>query len=831
MRIARLAAPVSCCLALTLAAPTAALARNAAADSAPSRVLLVVAPQDRAALRALAHGGAAAVATDAGRLAGALPGAERRRTVADTARALGLTVDRVGTLSVAAHGPARLVTDLFGSARAVAPASAVQHPLPRVPAAFGGAVTVALGGDDTRPAFRPAVLDNGTAEGVDFRTAYGDTQTAPNTPLAALPDAVARATRAQSIATVQLSGWRTGNLAAYRSFLQSSSQSGSSWPVPSYTVVKDPFLPPSGHNLEVDLDQEALYSVAPYAHQRAYLSGNDFIGMYDSLVAIGDDASDPVTDHHIVAASISWGFCETDILRDPRAASLYTAMEDALSYVLSTGVTVFAASGDGGSTCAGTTPGVFYPASSPQVVGVGGTQHAPTGSCPASTSLVTDDPIGWPSSGGGSSAIWPRPAYQDGTVSGANRSVPDIAALAGCPRFEVVTSTEGDHQSVGGTSLASPVATATFAAELARHGYSWGVGDVLPGLYAQQAGGFTDVVDGAAPGYDVVTGLGTPLWDALLDADLGGQPHLTVDTAYSPTTRVPVTVRTPDWLSFDNYRIDVDGGRLCTTQSPEPDGAKPAYVRIDDGGIRGGADGIHSLTLVAWDDPAPGETVQCRFADAFAFVDTIRPIPVAKLSVGDGRRDVVASWRGFDGANGSGIRRYHVRLSTQTKTLVSKVTSRRGTVRVVGRPGKVYTLRVTAVDRAGHSRTVTGRLVDDRHASYAGGWRRTKASGTFDHTLSVADRAGARATQRLPGFSYTVVVTTCSSCGRLAVYVDGVRRRTVDTYSARTHHRVTFTVYTARRDDTRRVVVRALGTRDTRSTGTRVLLDALAGKG
>jgi hypothetical protein len=357
------------------------------------------------------------------------------------------------------------------------------------------------------------------------------------------------------------------------------------------------------------------------------------------------------------------------------------------------------------------------------------------------------------------------------------------------------------------------------------------VGDLLPGLYAQGSGGFTDVVDGAAPGYDTVTGLGTPVWSALLDADLGGQPHLTVDTPYSPTTKVPVTVCTPDWLTFDNYRIDVDGGRLCTTQSPEPDGAKPTSARVDDGGIRGGADGIHTLTLVAWDDPGPGETVRCRFAEAFAFVDTIRPIPLAKLAVGDGRRDVVATWRGFDGANGSGIKRFRVRLSTQTKTLVSKTTSRPGTVRVVGRPGKVYTLRVTATDRAGHARTVTGRLVDDRHASYAGSWRHVRTSGAFDRTLSIANGAGARATQRLPGFSYAVVVTTCSSCGKLAVYVNGVKRRTVDTYSARTHHRVTVTVYTARQDDTRRVVVRALGTRDARSSGTRVLLDALTGKG
>jgi hypothetical protein len=338
-------------------------------------------------------------------------------------------------------------------------------------------------------------------------------------------------------------------------------------------------------------------------------------------------------------------------------------------------------------------------------------------------------------------------------------------------------------------------------------------------------------IDVAGSGYDLVTGLGTPVWKDLLDAELGGQPHLTVDTAYSPTLKVPVTVRTPDWLSFDHYRIDADGGRLCTTNSPEPNGAKPTYVRLSDGGIRGGADGVHQLTLVAWDDPAPGESVRCTFADAFVFVDTTRPLPTAKLAVADGRRDVVASWRGYDGVDGSGIRRFRVKLSTQTKTLVSRTTTRPGSVRVAGRPGKVYTLSVTAVDRAGNARTGVARLVDDRRPAYSGGWRHPRVGAAYAGTLSSSSRAGAKAAQRLPGFSYAVVVTTCPTCGKLAVYVGGTKRRTIDTWSARTHHRVTFTVFTTRSDATRKVVVRVLGTRDSRSGGTQVRLDALTSKG
>jgi hypothetical protein len=881
MRIARLAAPMSLCLAAALVVPvTASASPTAASPEATQRVLLALTPQDRGALRAIAHApdldrGERAIA-----LARALPGAARQAAVAETARSLGLSVERVGTTSVAVSGPASLVTSLFGSARSVTPASRTQHPLPRIPAVFGEAVTVAFGGDDTRPAFQHAALDfDATADGGDFRTAYGNTQTNPKKRLADLPSDVASATRAQTIATVQLSGWRTSNLSAYRTFL--NNHDGTGWPVPSWSVVKDPFLPPTGYDLEVDLDQEAIYAVAPFTHQRAYLSANDLAGMYDSLIAIGDDASNPVTDHHVVAASISWGTCESEWTGDPNAPAFFAAMEDALSYDLATGVTVFAASGDRGGTCQGSTKGVFYPASSPQVVGVGGTMQPDTGGAPYCTWSSSDggsptfsaasevgEQLGWVDptvpdteqlvgSGGGYSRLFPRPDFQDGVnTTNHKRAVPDIAALAGCPYFDVVTTVGGDlgYLSVGGTSLSAPVATATYAGELAQHGYSWGIGNILPGLYAQQTyasapgAGFTDVDDGcteildsdcpgwngvdvAHAGYDLVTGLGTPLWNGLLDAELGGDPHLSVVTAYSRTLTVPVKVRTPDWLTFDHYRIDVDGGRLCTTNGPAP-AEKPTSVRIEDNGDAGSADGVHQLILVAWNEPETiDEDVVCHFAEAFVLIDTRRPLPTAKLAVGDGTKDVVASWRSYDGINGSGVNRYKVVLRTQSGVVASRTTSRPGTIRVAGKPGKVYTLQVTATDRAGNSRTVTARLLDDRQFGKSGSWSRVKAAGAFDRTLSSTGRAGASASARVPGFSYSIVVTTCPTCGKLAVFVGGSKTKTVNTYSVRTHHRVTFTVFTGRSDATRKVVVKALGTKSSSSGGTRILLDAVTSKG
>jgi hypothetical protein len=291
-------------------------------------------------------------------------------------------------------------------------------------------------------------------------------------------------------------------------------------------------------------------------------------------------------------------------------------------------------------------------------------------------------------------------------------------------------------------------------------------------------------------------------------------------------------VRTPDWLSFDHYRIDVDGDRLCTTNSPVAGGAKPTSVRIDDGGVNGAADGVHQLTVVAWDTPATiDDDVVCHFAEGFVLIDTRKPLPTAKLAVGGGSKDVVASWKSFDGLNGSGVNRFKVILRTQNGVVASRTTGRPGTIRVAGKAGKVYTLQVTATDRAGNSRTVTARLVDDRQLAVSGGWSRTKVSGAFDRTISSTGRAGAKASVKAPGFSYAVVVTTCPTCGKLAVYVGGVKTKTVNTYSARTHQRVTFTVFTGRSDATRKVIVKALDRKSAGSGGTRILLDAITSKG
>jgi kumamolisin len=849
----RLAAPLTVCVVAALALPATATASTGTSNASgrTEHVLLTLKPHNRGALRALAQTGTHRGAARAAALAAALPSNTARATVASTAQSLGLHVDRVSRLAVLVSAPAARIRALFGSARAVNPHSPMQHPLPAVPAALRGYVTVALGGDDNRPAFRHFALPNGTADGTDFRTAYEDTVTNPLT-------APTAAEQNEAIATVQLSGWHSSDLTKYAAYLRDQTQNPA-WPAPKYTTIDDPFLPSCigtnnnaatcsnfpGDDVEVDLDQEAIYATAPYAHQRAYTSGNDLLGLYDSLLTIGDDATDPTVDRHLVAASISWGFCETDLDSDPSANELYASFEDAISYALATGVTVFAATGDSGGFCDGKKPGVSYPASSPQVVAVGGTSYA--------TSVATDPPTGWVDPGwtpgntqglgaaaGGVSTVFPRPQYQsDAGITTTGRSVPDISALAGDPGFDVLnTRASGSvrHIEVGGTSVSSPVSAATYALQVANHNYSWGVGDILPGLYAQP-NGFTDVddkckgpatacpgwngADVAKPGYDLVTGLGTPKWSTLVSAQLGGDPHLSIGQFYNSGTRVAVTVHKADWQNFDRFRVDVDSDHVCTVANATA--TPPTSVKIDDFGFKGLADGVHDLTLVAFNS---ADQV-CHFADAFVSVDTTAPSPLAKLSVGHGRDAVVAHWSGGD-SGGSGIKTWHVTLGYAGHTLLSTTTSHQDTVRVPAKRGKTYTLTVGATDRAGNSHTTKATLVDDAALTLRGKWGTNHSSADFAGTAATSTSSHARSSSHLSGSAFYAYVTTCSACGKFAVFVDGKKRKTINTYSARTKHRVGVTLYSTLRNSSRHITLKLLGTHSHKSHGSAVFLDALS---
>jgi subtilase family serine protease len=185
-----------------------------------------------------------------------------------------------------------------------------------------------------------------------------------------------------------------------------------------------------------------------------------------------------------------------------------------------------AATGDGGH-------GVGYPAASPDVIAVGGTT---LNGCSGTSCAGFSSETAWSGTGGGISADEPIPPYQsnytgpvvgDSTISaltGGHRSIPDVSFDANpATGVSVYDSTRFQGQSgwftVGGTSVAAPNWAGILAAGEA------GGATALEGDSAIYSGGYStnlrDIKSGtngkcgtnctAGAGYDLVTGLGSPI--------------------------------------------------------------------------------------------------------------------------------------------------------------------------------------------------------------------------------------------------------------------------------------------------------------------------------
>jgi subtilase family serine protease len=236
------------------------------------------------------------------------------------------------------------------------------------------------------------------------------------------------------------------------------------------------------------------------------------------------------------------------------AASLNSALQAAAGRH----VTVVAAAGDTGaagepcSVATALTGGSFplikevnLPSSDPLVLAAGGTSltasHA-TGTYAGETAwgLPYGDPgTLFQATGGGFSRLFPRPGYQDGVAGiGATRGVPDVAADAsGHSGMALAISDGGGRYAIrnsGGTSASAPIWAALIA--LADQYAGRPLGFVNPALYriARSAAyhqAFHDITTGtntaiwppttitgyrAGPGWDPVTGLGSPDAQALI---------------------------------------------------------------------------------------------------------------------------------------------------------------------------------------------------------------------------------------------------------------------------------------------------------------------------
>ncbi len=279
-------------------------------------------------------------------------------------------------------------------------------------------------------------------------------------------------------------------------------------------VISGTLPAPSG---EETLDTEYASSIGYGSKVRVYATKDlTFVHLDTGYQRILSDIKSGVA---VDQLSVSLGACEAAIARGE-----ITTENNLLASIAAKRVTILIASGDHGAQECGPGNGLHpsFPATSPFVTAVGGTHLIAKGT-PHSQKLTIKSETGWSGSGGGVSGVFATPEYQE-LLGVTSRAVPDVAADAD-PATGVVILLDGFTEEVGGTSASTPI-WAGFVSLINQERFAKGkkaLGQLNPRIY-QLLGtaDFHDVTAGcnggycAGPGYDLVTGIGSPVMNKLL---------------------------------------------------------------------------------------------------------------------------------------------------------------------------------------------------------------------------------------------------------------------------------------------------------------------------
>jgi SdrD B-like domain len=282
--------------------------------------------------------------------------------------------------------------------------------------------------------------------------------------------------------------------------------------------------PQNGWELEESLDVEWAHALAPDANIILFeASSSSLTNLFDAVQAAKNISG-------VTAISMSFG--SGDFSGQTSDDSIFTTP------IGHDGITFLASTGDDGYYSDSNTKVVStnYPASSPNVIAVGGT----TLDADSAGDYISES--GWGNgtssnseggSGGGISKQELQPTYQAGVVtqSSTDRTTPDVSFDAD-PNTGVAVFDTYNYPAntpwvqVGGTSVASPcwasiIAIVDQGRVLAGEGTLDGPSQTLPSLYQLPSSDFRDVTSGnngyaAGVGYDLVTGIGSPVANDLI---------------------------------------------------------------------------------------------------------------------------------------------------------------------------------------------------------------------------------------------------------------------------------------------------------------------------
>jgi subtilase family serine protease len=310
------------------------------------------------------------------------------------------------------------------------------------------------------------------------------------------------------IAILTFSPFRTSDVATYRDSYGLPAAQINVIPVDGGSTYTD------GED-ETTLDVEVAGALAPGAILDVYETEpwNDITVLLNQVIS----------DNRDNVATISWGYPENE------AWSWTLRQTEALAEeALAEGITLFAASGDNGAYDDGSHLGVDYPADLPAFEGVGGTALI------LNSDGSYESETAWDGSGGGVSTFFSLPPYQRGVVNDpadpdvpaheTMRMVPDVSANADPTTGDAIYFTGLENEGlgwgiIGGTSAASPTWAGVLATIESALTPTQRLGDIHGIVYSlglKKSNALHPVDQGtngkydAGPGYDLVTGWGSP---------------------------------------------------------------------------------------------------------------------------------------------------------------------------------------------------------------------------------------------------------------------------------------------------------------------------------
>jgi hypothetical protein len=266
----------------------------------------------------------------------------------------------------------------------------------------------------------------------------------------------------------------------------------------------------SGWASETALDVEWTHAIAPAAN--IVLIECDSTNLSDLIEGAAQYAEELPN-----VSVITMSFAVSEFMGE-------TSYDSFLTSPTSHGITFVAASGDNGDQGG-------YPADSPDVVAVGATQLDISGDNYVSETASN-------TSGGGISQYETKPAFQYGeTQSSTFRTTPDVSidgySYTGASVYDSFNGgSSAPWYNIGGTSMSAPIWASLIAiADQGRASVGLGTLDgatqTLPKLYSLPSSDYHEITSGnngypATAGYNLVTGLGTPIANELIPALAGG---------------------------------------------------------------------------------------------------------------------------------------------------------------------------------------------------------------------------------------------------------------------------------------------------------------------